>query len=369
MPAVQKAVTYLDVDIFCRVIDNFGDAGVMWRLARALRTEGYAVRLIIDDPSTLRALAGCNSHTPIEKIGSNESIDVCLWEKDWDTASCPLIPASVVIEGFACRLPPDYQAKMAKTSPAWFNIDYFSAEDWIEDCHLVPSIDPSSGLIKTNYFPGVTEKSGGLIIEKDYEHNRHLFLMKQPKDTNALRVLFFAYPYGPIEKIAQALCEAKRPIELSVTQCEAGKLLAKALSNRTNSRVTVNCLPFVSQKDFDPLLWSSDIVFIRGEDSAARAMIAAVPFLWHIYHQDDDVHMLKLRALEGRFENCFEDKALFKKWCQLQEAMNEGEFDPDIFSDLIDGLDQWKKASECFSKKIKAIGSLAEKLSEQIKKI
>ena len=248
MPAVQKAVTYLDVDIFCRVIDNFGDAGVMWRLARALRTEGYAVRLIIDDPSTLRALAGCNSHTPIEKIGSNESIDVCLWEKDWDTASCPLIPASVVIEGFACRLPPDYQAKMAKTSPAWFNIDYFSAEDWIEDCHLVPSIDPSSGLIKTNYFPGVTEKSGGLIIEKDYEHNRHLFLMKQPKDTNALRVLFFAYPYGPIEKIAQALCEAKRPIELSVTQCEAGKLLAKALSNRTNSRVTVNSLPFCLTK-------------------------------------------------------------------------------------------------------------------------
>ena len=131
----------------------------------------------------------------------------------------------------------------------------------------------------------------------------------------------------------------------------------------------MNCLPFVSQKDFDPLLWSSDIVFIRGEDSAARAMIAGVPFLWHIYHQDDDVHMLKLRALEGRFENCFEDKALFKKWCKLQEAMNEGEFDPDIFSDLIDQLDQWKKASECFSKKIRAIGSLAEKLSEQIKKI
>ena len=230
---------------------------------------------------------------------------------------------------------------MAKTSPAWFNIDYFSAEDWIEDCHLVPSIDPATGLIKTNYFPGVTEKSGGLIIEKDYEHSKHLFLSKQPKNPNALRVLFFAYPYGPIEKIAQALCEAKRPIELSVTQCEAGKLLAKALSKRTNSRVTVNCLPFVSQKDFDPLLWSSDIVFIRGEDSASRAMIAGVPFLWHIYHQDDDVHMLTLRALEGRFENCFEVKALFQKWCNLQEAMNEGEFNPELFSALLVGLVQW----------------------------
>lgn len=121
--------------------------------------------------------------------------------KDWDTASCPLIPASVVIEGFACRLPSDYQTKMAKTSPSWFNIDYFSAEDWIENCHLVPSIDPSSGLIKTNYFPGVTEKSGGLIIEKDYEHNRHLFLMKQPKDTNTLRVLFLLTPMVPLKKL------------------------------------------------------------------------------------------------------------------------------------------------------------------------
>ena len=200
MPAVQKAVTCLDVDIFCRVIDNFGDAGVMWRLARALRTEGYAVRLIIDDPTTLCALAGCDSHTPIEKIGSNESIEVCLWEKDWDTDSCPLLTASVVIEGFACRLPPDYQAKMAKTSPAWFNIDYFSAEDWIEDCHLVPSIDPSSGLIKTNYFPGVTEKSGGLIIEKDYERNRHLFLMKQPKDTPFV-FSFLLTPMAPLKKL------------------------------------------------------------------------------------------------------------------------------------------------------------------------
>ena len=89
MPAVQKAATCLDVDIFCRVIDNFGDAGVMWRLARALRAEGYAVRLIIDDPSTLCALAGCASQTPTEKIGSDESIEVCLWKKDWDTASCP----------------------------------------------------------------------------------------------------------------------------------------------------------------------------------------------------------------------------------------------------------------------------------------
>ncbi|WP_157072023.1 elongation factor P maturation arginine rhamnosyltransferase EarP, partial [Cupriavidus sp. HPC(L)] len=37
-------------DIFCTVIDNFGDIGVCWRLARQLAQEhGHAVRLWVDD--------------------------------------------------------------------------------------------------------------------------------------------------------------------------------------------------------------------------------------------------------------------------------------------------------------------------------
>ena len=40
----------LHCDIFCRVIDNYGDVGVCWRLARALRAElGWTVRLICAD--------------------------------------------------------------------------------------------------------------------------------------------------------------------------------------------------------------------------------------------------------------------------------------------------------------------------------
>ena len=37
-------------DIFCRVIDNYGDIGVCWRLARQLANEfGQTVRLWVDD--------------------------------------------------------------------------------------------------------------------------------------------------------------------------------------------------------------------------------------------------------------------------------------------------------------------------------
>lgn len=355
------------IDIFCRVIDNFGDAGVMWRLARAMQAEGFAVRLIIDEPDTLKYLAGCFEHCPTEKIGEPEGISVCLWKKDWDEGTCTLQCADVVIEGFACRLPPDYQSRMAQSKPKWFNIDYFSAEDWIEGCHLVPSIDPTSGLIKINYFPGVTPASGGLIIENDYEKDKAAFEKCRQKDDQTLNIFFFAYPYGPIDAIAQALNELDHPIELNISKSEAGSLLNSALDKLNAQGTRRTLLPFVAQKDFDPLLWQSDLAFVRGEDSAARAMIAGVPFLWHIYHQDDEVHMVKLRALQNRLKPYFKNKKLFDTWCELQEMMNQGRFDARCFKSLIEGIKDWRQATEAFAYDLRSMGSLSRKLSQIIK--
>ena len=360
----------IKIDIFCRVIDNFGDAGVMWRLARSLTAEGFAVRLIIDDTDTLCALAGCPAKTPANLIGKDEAIDVVLWEKAWDCCECPLEPAEVVIEGFACRLPEDYERKMALNKPLWFNIDYFSAEDWIESCHLIPSIEPKTGLVKINYFPGVTPRSGSLVIEKDYEAQESLYKksLSAKNGSDSLRVFFFAYPYGPIESMADAMIHCGHKLEVSVSQCEAGSLLSDKLLKSESKDVTVKTLSFVAQKAFDQLLWASDIAFVRGEDSAARAMIAGTPFLWHIYHQDDDVHMVKLKALEERFEKHFSDKALFAAWCELQEKMNNGTFDCDLFKVLLEKHAEWQKASVSFAHDLRALGSLAAKLSELIRK-
>ncbi|MEO7887531.1 MAG: elongation factor P maturation arginine rhamnosyltransferase EarP, partial [Polaromonas sp.] len=43
----------LQWDIFCKVIDNFGDIGVCWRLAADLASRGHKVRLWVDDASAL----------------------------------------------------------------------------------------------------------------------------------------------------------------------------------------------------------------------------------------------------------------------------------------------------------------------------
>lgn len=55
-------------------------------------------------------------------------------------------------------------------------------------------------------------------------------------------------------------------------------------------------LPRLTQRDYDRLLWSCDLNFVRGEDSLVRALWAGKPFVWHIYPQHDEAHHAKLDA-------------------------------------------------------------------------
>ncbi len=58
---MNQPLAPLQWDIFCRVIDNFGDIGVCWRLATQLAGQGQQVRLWVDDASALQWMApeGC----------------------------------------------------------------------------------------------------------------------------------------------------------------------------------------------------------------------------------------------------------------------------------------------------------------------
>ncbi len=339
----------------------------MWRLARALTDEGHSVRLIIDELETLTQLTGGlkNGATLKKRYG----IDVFQWESAWDEGSCPMEPASFVIEGFGCRLPMDYERKMARKTepPLWVNVDYFSAEDWVDDFHLQPSIHPIYGLKKYFYFPGVSPKSGALIIEKNY--------LKQERDwksqhtrTEPIKLFFFAYPYGPIQDLALALSEVSRPLEVRCAATQAGQELYRCIEKLNKSHLKATLLPFVSQEEFDHFLWDCDLAFIRGEDSAARAMIAGVPFVWHIYHQDDNAHQIKLRALETKMSDCFSDNNLFSLWCAFQEGFNDGLIQQDALNALIAQVEALRQCSMAWREKIHANGSLAQKLSEMAKK-
>ena len=61
-------------------------------------------------------------------------------------------------------------------------------------------------------------------------------------------------------------------------------------------------MPFVAQDDYDRLLWSCDLNFVRGEDSFVRAQWAAKPMIWQIYPQSDNAHRAKLDAFLDRYD-------------------------------------------------------------------
>ncbi|MDO9321970.1 MAG: elongation factor P maturation arginine rhamnosyltransferase EarP, partial [Pseudomonas sp.] len=126
-------------DIFCSVVDNYGDIGVTWRLARQLVAEqGCAVRLWVDDLAAFCRV--CPEADAQAAAQLQQGVEVHRWCADWPAAEA----ADVVIEAFACQLPAAYIAAMAaRMRPSlWLNLEYLSAEDWVGGCHGLPSLQP-----------------------------------------------------------------------------------------------------------------------------------------------------------------------------------------------------------------------------------
>jgi uncharacterized repeat protein (TIGR03837 family) len=61
-------------------------------------------------------------------------------------------------------------------------------------------------------------------------------------------------------------------------------------------QLSIAYLPYLTQTNYDELLWSCDLNFVRGEDSLVRALWAGAPLVWHIYPQHDGAHHAKLDA-------------------------------------------------------------------------
>ncbi|WP_263262834.1 elongation factor P maturation arginine rhamnosyltransferase EarP [Pseudomonas sp. RIT-PI-S] len=298
-------------DIFCKVVDNFGDAGVTWRLARQLANEqGLAVRLWIDDLTAFARL--CPDADPLARTQVRAGVQVCQWPEPWEDTPT----ATVVIEAFGCKLPGPYQARLAATAtPAlWVNLDYLSAETWVGGCHGLPSLGCGS-VRKFFFFPGFRSDTGGLLREAGLLERRDAFQASRAARDAFLRGLnvspapearllsLFAYENDGLTGWLEALAAAPRLTHLLVPE---GRVLAN-LETWAQARVgagdcirrgglTVQVVPFVSQEAYDQLLWACDFNAVRGEDSFVRAQWAARPMLWHIYRQDEYAHWEKLEA-------------------------------------------------------------------------
>ena len=307
--------------LFCKVVDNYGDIGICWRLSRQLQQEhGVAVTLWVDDLASFKRL--CPQVAVELEIQQINGVSVRHWQsQDGEFAVTDV--ADLVIEFFGCDIPDGYIAAMARSlpQPVWLNLEGLSAEKWVEGCHRLPSPHPRLPITKHFFFPGFTPHTGGLLLEASLLKQRRQFqsdplamadwlaeLGLTEAETSSVKVSLFCYSHAPIAALFEAWQESDKKITCLIPDGVAVEAVRDFLGQspdvgvkRSRGSLTVCIVPFLSQVDYDKLLWACDLNFVRGEDSFVRAQWADKPFVWHIYPQANNLHLVKLRAFFSRY--------------------------------------------------------------------
>lgn len=307
--------------LFCKVVDNFGDIGICWRLARQFSQEhDIAVTLWVDDLASFQKI--CPSIQLQSDLQIVWDVTVRYW-RNQEGVFTKVDIADIVIEFFACDIPPNYITTMAQCEPrpAWLNLEGLTAEEWVEGCHSLPSPHPFLPITKYFFFPGFNQKTGGLIFEKDLYLRRENFqsckrsqqeflqhLGLTTEEISSLKISLFCYPHAPIHSLLEVWGKSNSAItclvpdgvaKIAVNDFFGHEVFVGSVATRGN--LSVRIIPFMPQDDYDKLLWSCDINFVRGEDSFVRAQLAGKPFIWHIYPQDENLHHKKLKAFLAVF--------------------------------------------------------------------
>lgn len=312
-------------DLFCRVVDNYGDAGICWRIARQLAAE-HAVRprIWIDAPAALAAFVpGAAPGTTVDgvRIELADPADPRL------AAPAPETIADVVVGTLAGTIPDGYRAAMRMRRPVWVHFEYLSAEDWVDTHHGLPSPKPD-GLVEHFFFPGFGDATGGLLREADLLERRAAFLADASARRRFLDAIgvaqqpgerlasLFCYPHAPAVALLDAL--AARPERWRV-------LVPRGVAPAVADHPLAHPIPFLSQPDYDRLLWCCDLNLVRGEESLVRALWAQRPMLWQAYRQDGDAHAAKLAAFVAHWcARATPATPAAAAFAALEDAWNDG---------------------------------------------
>ncbi|WP_299496571.1 elongation factor P maturation arginine rhamnosyltransferase EarP [uncultured Shewanella sp.] len=333
-------------DIFCTVIDNFGDIGVTWRLAKQLSDDfNIQVTLWVDCLDSFQCILP--SLDPNLTTQHHQGITIEHWQspfvKTWR-------PGQVLIEAFACELPESLirHRHTLTQPPVWINLDYLTAESWIDDCHGLASL-LSDGQQRYFFFPGFSSKSGGLICEHELfkqqtmwlndAHAQHHWLTHlgftqlTHKEVNATYISVFSYPSPALTALSHYWQQSTEPTHLFVPYGKSLESLQWILNadeaefiighSYQANNLHVHVLPMTTQEEFDKLLWYCDINIVRGEDSFLRAQWAKKPFIWHIYPQEENAHIDKLSAFMTHYCASLPHNAA-QSWQSLCLTFNQG---------------------------------------------
>lgn len=323
-------------DLFCRVVDNLGDVGVCWRLARQLaREHGFAVRLVVDDLGTLHFIA-----PEVDAARARQSLDgveIVHWTPD-----LAIEPVGLVIEAFACEPPAHYVEAMARREPrpVWINLEYLATERWALELDGLPSPHPRLPLAKTFVFPGF---DGPLAIlrEADLDQRRRASLGDPAwratrlgalgADPRAPFTLFvFTYATSALEPCLRAF--VARGAQCLLAPTPANRALIDRAEPSLRERLVL--LEPVAQQAFDEWLWLADAAIVRGEDSFVRAQLAGKPLVWQPYVQDADAHHDKLAAFASLYRS-EAPPSVGNAWWAMQDAWNRGQADAGAWDAIV----------------------------------
>ena len=353
---------FSSIDIFCHRVDNYGDLGVAYRFAKELKIArpAWRVRAFFDDLAALREIA--DEIDPDEVIQERNSI---VYVKSWALSRAQadaLGAADVMVEMFACDIPEPFMEMAYDNSILIINLEYLSAEEWVEGYHLKESLLGRGSVRKFFFLPGFRETTGGLIINsrlrdalESGSFDRYAVINDildkyglnhiKPED-NQLIGTIFTYERGfdlLLAHIGNLECQTtllvfgeKSRRGMSATLGRLGIDVVNVI-NKGGQRANEPCqcqyyiyknvqiiyMPFVNQHAYDTLLCCTGFNIVRGEDSLARAALSGKPFIWNAYIQNEKYQNVKVEALLKTLRPYFDDENLFAAYSDLMTKFND----------------------------------------------
>lgn len=363
------------IDIFCEIIDNFGDIGVVYRISKELKKifQNVRIRIVLNRLEEFKAINKKVKDTDYQEIDGL----ICVTEKYVKENIETFGVSDVFIEAFGCNVPEEYVKQAKENSKLWINLEYLSGEKWIEDFHLCESLIDSKTLKKIFFMPGFSEKSGGVIIDSGFlermkfgKENRDEIFKKYFKDFD-LKDKFIGTVFS-YEKNFENLLETLKNYEKETvlllmgekTQKSFSEILKKNLTEDYGNivkygKITMIYSDFFSQEEYEEIISASDFNFTRGEDSFVRGIILGKPFMWHIYLQEEKAHMDKIKAFTERVKESIkvseEEKNIIESYCNLLEDYNDRDKN---------SLEKGKENFRIFFEKFQEIDRICEKYSK-----
>ena len=365
----------LDIAILCKVVDNYGDVGFAYRLARALSSldDSVRIRFVIDDLASFALLApGIDSRAAVQQY---ENWTVFDWNAaDVCTASFSKAMPEIVLQCFQCPYPEWLEALLFdKKNTAVVhvvNIDYLTAENYAEEFHCLKSLTRSSRVRKVNFMPGFTPKTGGLILD------RKPACVPAKKNSDEFSVLIFGYvrDYVPVIRALSAFEKKRREADGRCTlraYAASGQGQDAFMKAYSSARFAAERLPFLPQREWDERLCAMDALFIRGEDSLSRACLSGIPFVWQAYPQEDDYQRVKVEALLNRMQDFFPsgDFTLVENAWKLYNASDSASRDTEAaLLAFLEASSRLKKYFSAFSSSLYANGDFARHLLDYLRR-